>query len=284
MSVLAVGAPAGMILGFLVAGVVSDAFGWRAALIVVGAPGLILAGVMYARLREPDRGGADGDHDDSGSGFSIWQSTRFMFGTPAIRHLLIAATISGMMSYGLSTWIPAFFVRSHGLSQSEVGLLMALVFGLLGAAGTLTGGKLFDRLSVGGFERGVWMIALVQVAVIPLLILAYQASSLVLAVGFFLMPAFVGSIFLGPTLALVQTLSPVPMRAMAAAIKMLCLNLVGLSLGPLIIGSLSDALKGSYGEASLSMALSIVSILSVWSALHFWLCGRAMRRVGTELT
>jgi len=56
------------------------------------------------------------------------------------------------------------------------------------------------------------------------------------------------------------------------------LNLVGLSLGPLIIGSLSDALKGSYGEATLSMALSIVSLLSVWSALHFWLCGRAMRR------
>ena len=196
-----------------------------------------------------------------------------------MRQLLIASTISGTVTYGLTTWLPAFFVRSHGLSQSEVGLLMALAFGVVGAIGAFAGGKWVDRLSRGGLERGLWMIAATQVAVVPLSVLAYQAGPLVLALALFALPVFVSPFYLGPTLALIQTLSPVPMRAVAAAIKMLCLNLVGMGLGPLIVGALSDGLTYAFDEASLRVALSITVTLGLWSALHFWLCGRALARM-----
>ena len=201
-----------------------------------------------------------------------------MFRSPALCQLLIASTLTGMMSYGASTWLPTFFVRTHTLSQSEVGLIMALLFGGLGAVGTLVGGRLFDFLSKKGAERGVWMIGIVQLCTIPFSVLAFQADSLALAIALFALPAFAGNFFLGPVLALIQTLSPVPMRAVAAAIKMLSLNLVGLSLGPLVVGVLSDWMKPEMGDASIGLALSVLAVLNIWSAFHFWLCGRALQK------
>jgi predicted MFS family arabinose efflux permease len=278
MSILAVGAPLGMMGGFLIGGTVSELYSWRAALFAVGVPGLLLAALMFFMLREPKRGESDTTGTTETTQPGIWNSAIYMFTTPALRQLLIASTLTGMGSYGASTWLPAFFVRVHDLSQSQVGLTMALLFGGLGAVGTLVGGKLFDIQSSKGAARGVWMIAIVQVAVIPLFIAAYQVSSLSTAIALFLLPAFAGSFFLGPTLALIQTLSPVPMRAVAAAIKMFCLNLVGLSLGPFIVGFLSDLLKPEFHQRSLPIALSVLAALSVWSAFHFWLCGRALNK------
>jgi predicted MFS family arabinose efflux permease len=253
----------------------SGSYGKRGKSIISGCTRLVLAAVMFFYLREPTRGGAD-TVVETGPRPGLLKSVAFMFSNPALRQLLIASTVTGMMSCGASTWIPTFFIRIHDLSQSEVGLLMALVFGVLGAAGTLIGGRLFDRVSRRGFHRGVWLIGAVQVASIPLSILAYQADSFALAIGLFLFPAFAGNFFLGPTLAQRQTLFPVPMRAVAAAIKMFCLNLVGLSLGPLLVGSVSDWLKPAKGDASLGFALSVLAVLHIWSAFHFWLCGRAL--------
>jgi predicted MFS family arabinose efflux permease len=275
-----------MIGGFLIGGTVSEAYGWRAAMFAVGIPGLALAALMYFLLREPQRGGSGSAVVANTVQPGIKNSAVFMFKNTALRQLLIASTITGMGSYGASTWLPAFFVRVHDFSQAQVGLLMALLFGGLGAVGTLVGGKLFDVQSNKGPARGVWMIAIVQISVIPLYIAAYQVNAISFAIGLFLLPAFAGNFFLGPTLALIQSLSPVPMRAVAAAIKMFCLNLVGLSLGPFIVGFLSDVLQPEYQERSLPIALSVLALLSIWSAVHFWLCGKALQRaqLNTELT
>ena len=126
------------------------------------------------------------------------------------------------------------------------------------------------------------MIAIVQISVIPFSIAALHVGSISFAIGLFLLPAFAGNFFLGPTLALIQSLSPVPMRAVAAAIKMFCLNLVGLSLGPFIVGFLSDLLQPEFHERSLPIALSVLALLSVWSAVHFWLCGKALQQTNAS--
>ena len=284
MSVLAVGAPVGMMCGFLIGGTVSEYYGWRAALYAVGLPGLVLAVVMFFLLREPVRGNSDepsgANSNTESPGFLA--SVRFMFTNPAMRQLIIASTLTGMGTYGASTWIPAFFIRVHDLSQSQVGLLMALVFGGLGAAGTLVGGKLFDRFNLKGAGLGVRMIAIVQVTVIPFALAAYAFDSLALTIGFFVIPALAGNFFLGPSLAMIQTLAPLRIRATAAAIKMFCLNLVGMSLGPLVVGVISDALMPIYGDQSLPIALAALSVFGIWPALHFWLCGRALQRAAAQ--
>lgn len=287
MSILAMGANVGMIIGLVVGGLVSQHYGWRAALFVVAVPGLFLAVVMYYRLQEPERKsdvelpGSD-SAQNSGVDFSpsIRQTATFVFSNAAMRQLLAASTVSGTVSYGLSTWIPSFFIRSHDLTQSQVGLLMALVFGVLGACGALFAGKMVDRLSVRGMQYGVWMIGFSQLLVVPIAALGYLVDTLYIALALFVLPAFVASFYLGPTIALVQTLSPANMRAMASAIKMLCLNLVGLSLGPYLVGAMSSYFSTTYGEESLRMALAVMTCLGIWSALHFWLCGKALARQG----
>lgn len=80
---------------------------------------------------------------------------------------------------------------------------------------------------------------------------------------------------------MVQTLSPVQMRAVSSAVKMLCLNLIGLGLGPLLVGVLSDLLSSLYGDDALSVALAYFSLVGLWGSLHFWLCGRALAKQKT---
>ncbi len=103
MSVLIVGANVGMIIGYLVGGFVSQYYGWRVALVVVGLPGLALAAVMFARLREPIRGAFEAPAPSADSSPTILQTAAFMFGSPAVRQLLIASTLSGTVTYGLTT-------------------------------------------------------------------------------------------------------------------------------------------------------------------------------------
>jgi MFS family permease len=148
----------------------------------------------------------------------------------------------------------------------------------LGAVGALVAGKWFDRFSIRGFQYGMWMLAIVPFISIPLFVLGLLSDDLTTAILLFIIPGFLGNCFLGPSIAMVQTLSPVQMRAVSSAVKMLCLNLIGLGLGPLMVGVLSDLLNPLYGEDALSVALAYFSLVGLWGSLHFWLCGRALAK------
>ena len=161
-------------------------------------------------------------------------------------------------------------------------MLFRSVFGILGAIGALLAGKWFDRLSIRGFQYGLWMLALVPFVSIPFFIMGLFADNLTTAMLLFIIPGFAGNCFLGPTIAMVQTLSPVHMRAVSSAIKMLCINLIGLGMGPLLVGVLSDFLSPRYGEKSLSVALAYFTLVGLWGSLHFWLCGRALAKQITQ--
>jgi predicted MFS family arabinose efflux permease len=274
MATLMLGGSFGMMLGFVGGGFIAEAYNWRVAMVAVGAPGLLLALVMAKLLREPARGTFETEIPPPPP--PIFTTAATMWANPAMRHLIAGSVVAGLMSYGLTQWLPTFFIRAHGLSQSQAGLMMAGVFGILGAVGALVAGKWFDRLSIRGFQYGMWMLAIVPFISIPLFVLL--SDDLTTAMLLFIIPGFLGNCFLGPSIAMVQTLSPVQMRAVSSAVKMLCLNLIGLGLGPLLVGVLSDLLNPLYGEDALSVALAYFSLVGLWGALHFWLCGRALAK------
>jgi predicted MFS family arabinose efflux permease len=276
MAILMLGGSFGMMLGFVGGGFIAEAYGWRIALVSVGVPGVLLAVFMAKLLKEPVRGTFETETPPPPP--PILTTAAAMWANPAMRHLIAASIIAGMVSYGLTQWLPTFFMRSHDLSQSETGMLIAGVFGILGAIGALVAGKWFDRLSIRGFQYGLWMIAIVPFFSMPFFVLGLLADNLTTAMLLFIVPGFCANFFLGPTLAMVQTLSPVHVRAVTAAIKMLCLNLIGLGLGPLLVGVLSDVLSPSYGEQALAVALAYFTLLGLWGSLHFWLCGRAIAK------
>ena len=284
MATLMLGGSFGMILGFVGGGIIAEAYNWRIALVSVGIPGLLLAFFMARLLREPARGTFETEAPLPSP--PILTTAAEMWANPAMRHLMAGGVIAGLMSYGLTQWLPTFFIRTHELSQSEAGMMIAGVFGISGAIGALVVGKFFDRLSVRGFQYGLWMLAMFPFVSIPLFVMGLFADNLTTAILLFIIPGFFANSFMGPSLAMVQTLSPVHMRAVSSAIMMLCLNLIGLGLGPLLVGVLSDMLSTVYGEGSLSVALACFGLFAFWGSLHFWLCGRALakqqRRGSTE--
>ena len=280
MAILMLGGSLGMMLGFVGGGFIAEAYSWRIAMVSVGVPGLLLAVVIARSLREPARGTYETETPPPPP--PILTTAATMWANPAMRHLMAGSVVAGLAGYGFTQWLPTFFIRAHDLSQSQTGMVMAGVFGILGAIGALVAGKLFDRLSIRGFEHGMRMLALVPFVTIPFFIMGLLADNLTTAMLLFIIPGFAANYVIGPTIAMIQTLSPVHMRAVSSAIKMLCLNLIGLGLGPLLVGLLSDLLTPHYGEDALSVALAYFALVGFWGSLHFWLCARALVKQKTQ--
>lgn len=276
MATLMLGASLGMMLGFMGGGAIADAYGWRVAMISVGLPGLLLAAIMSAALREPQRGRHEEAQPPPPPPIAHTAAT--MWANRAMRHLLAGSVIAGLVGYGLTQWLPTFFMRTHDLTQTQTGLLMAVVFGISGAIGALAAGKWFDRLSTRGFQYGMWMLAAVPFVTLPLFILGLLAGDLSTAIALFIIPGFAANYAIGPTIAMIQTLSPPHMRAVSAAIKMLLLNLIGMGLGPVLVGVISDLLAPTLPENTLGVALSYFTVVGLWGSVHFWLCGRELVR------
>ena len=276
MAILMLGGSFGMMFGFVGGGFIAEAYNWRIALVSVGVPGLLLAVVMARSLHEPGRGTYEIETPPPPPPIRTTAAT--MWANPAMRHLIAGGIAVGLMGYGFTQWLPTFFMRTHDLSQSQTGMLMAGVFGISGAIGALAAGKWFDRLSTRGFQHGMRMLAIVPFFTGPFFIMGLLADDLTTAILLFIIPGFAGNYAIGPTIAMVQTLSPVHMRAVSSAIKMLCLNLIGMGLGPLLVGLLSDLLTPQHGEDALRVALAFFTLVGLWGTVHFWLCARALAK------
>jgi hypothetical protein len=193
-----------------------------------------------------------------------------------VRHTVAGASLAVFVGYGMVLWLPAFFVRSHGLSQTEVGLTLALLSGVVGGIGTLASGRIADVLARRDLRWTPWVVAMAKVLTVPFSIWFFATADFHQALLIYLVPAFFGGFYLGPGFAMVQSLMPLRMRAVAAAISLFVGNLVGLGLGPQGVGLLSDLLAPRFGIESLRYALMAFTCLNLWAALHYWLASRTL--------
>jgi predicted MFS family arabinose efflux permease len=86
--------------------------------------------------------------------------------------------------------------------------------------------------------------------------------------------------FLGPAFALFQRLAGSDNRATSLALLMMLANVIGMGLGPQVVGMLSDALRPTLGVESLRYSMLSLSFVAFWAAWHLWRLGRF---VGTDL-
>lgn len=277
MAIFSLGVNFGLMLGFLFGGWINQWYGWRVAFFVAGAPGLLLALIVRFTLHEPPRGYSEGITHSPQEAPGLWEVVWFMFATPSLRHIIAGATIASFVGYGVVLWIPTFLARSHGLQSGEIGTALAFFFGVLGTIGTFMSGYLADRFGKHDLRWNVWIIVLAILGSFPLSLCAYLAQSKGLALACFMIPALLGGAYLGPSFALNQSLVTVRMRSVASAIILFIVNIIGLGLGPLTVGILSDALKPYYGEDSLRYALLCLVFVSLWTATHYCLAGRTLR-------
>jgi predicted MFS family arabinose efflux permease len=276
MGTFSLGINLGLMTGFLVGGWVSQWYGWRVAFYTVGLPGLLLALLVRLTLREPPRGYAEGLQTTTHEAPSLGTVVRFLTSTPTWRHLAVGTTLASFVGYGVVLWLPAFLMRSHGLQSGQIGTALAFLFGVLGGIGTYVGGQLADRLGKRDVRWNVWIVSLAILLALPFIVAAYLARDIQTASWYSLIPALLGGFYIAPSFALNQSLVSVRMRSVASAILLFVLNIIGLGLGPQTVGMLSDFLQPQYGAESLRYALLCLSLVNIWTALHYFLAGRTL--------
>ena len=279
------GGPLAAVIGYFLAGWLNQAYGWRMTFIVLGLPGLALAGVAWATLREPRlRSGRElsvpGHQSDSPVVVSVQQVIKTLWANQTFRHLMLCFVIIVFFTAGISKWKPAFFIRSFGMQTGELGTWFALIYGGVGLLGTYLGGELASRYASNNEPLQLKAIALAYASFGVLSAFIYLSNDKYVAFGLLAISTLGNTMALGPMFALTQTLVPERMRAMAIAVLYLFANLIGLGLGPLAAGMLSDALRPDVGEESLRYALLILCPGYFWGA---WYVLQASRTVSADL-
>ncbi len=277
LGVFSLGVPLGLLAGFLIGGWLEELYGWRIAFFAVGAPGLILAVILRLTLKEPPRGHSQGGVKQDAEQSSMKQVVRYMWGLRTFRHIAAGAALMGFAGYGVIQWLPSFLHRSHHMNGGEIGSWLALIIGVGGAIGAAGGGYLADRLSKRDMRWQLWLPALGASMGAPFAFGVYLSEMTAMALGYLFIPMIFISFYLGPAVAMTQTLAPVNMRATASAVLLFVINLIGLGLGPQAVGIMSDLLRPAYGDDSLRYAMLLVSMFYVWGAYHFVLAAKTLR-------
>lgn len=282
------GVPIGSLLGLIIGGTVNDLYGWRVALMLVGAPGLLLALVLPLILKEPRSAASRAEARDAAQTTdpaaplpqSVWAAIGEAFSSRAFTWLFIAASVTAFLSYGKGLWTISFFIRSHGLSTTEAGLSMAVALGAAGILGTWLGGKLADRFGQQDKRHLLTFPAIGMAVAAPILFTGYIVADWRVAVALLIVPTILNAAYYGPAYACVQGLVRPQLRSVAASMVVFGQNLIGLGAGPLAFGMLSDYLQPLAGAESVRWVLYGAAWLGLIPAFCFW---RASLRLNEEM-
>ncbi len=288
LSVYALGVPIGSMLGSFLGGWGNELYGWRMTFILIGVPGLAVALLVRTTVREPPRGYADGAvaartavttaAASAAAAPPALEVFGFLWGRASFRHLCLAAALHSVVWYAGSAFNAAFFIRSHHMTTGEAGSWIAL-YSAVGALGTFFGGYLADRVSVRTRERRwyLWLPGYATLVMVPFQFASYLASSLWIVVPAFCVMMALASFFFGPSFAMTQALATFRMRAVATSLLLFVQTLIGLGLGPLAAGFLSDRLRPLAGADSLRIGLVLLGLVNLWAAAHYFRGARFLR-------
>lgn len=314
VALIMLGSPVGTLAGAVIGGWIAQHYGWRAAFIAFGVPGVLLAMVVALALREPSRGLAD-SRPRSGAD---QPTLKALFGViarkPALVHVLIGGPVAGFGMTSISQFMAPFLIRSHHLPVARGALLygvisaVSLTIGLVaGAFGTDLAGRVDRRWSAWGPAIGLTLAPLFYIS-------AFHAEGIEPTAALLLGGGALLLCFYSPAIGMIQNMCPPHLRAQAAALYSTLYSLFGLALGPTFIGFTSDRFAASHfaggafgalcvggigakaAAATLSAAcrqasseglrdaLSVGVLVFLWAAVHFLLASRTYRRdlYGTE--
>ena len=266
----------GILFGFLFGGWRNEFFGWRVAFMVVGVPGIILAIIVRATVREPVRGLIE-NKKVSEKQVPFREVVSLLWQRKTFRHMAFACGLNAFVGYGTVNWIASFFIRSHEMSTGELGTWLALSTGLFGAIGILLGGILGDKLAERDKRWYQWIPGLATILVVPFLLIVFLTNHQYVALVSVFIPGLLQNVYLGNSIATTHNLVGLRWRSTASAILLLVINIIGLGLGPFAIGFLSDFLAPTLGAESLRYSMLILlPTVMIWSSIHFYLASRTM--------
>lgn len=244
---------------------------WQMTFFVVGLPG-ILVGFLMLTITEPARRGKLAGHSD-GIPFrqvvGYVQTRARLFISLFAGFALLAVPITTFM-----TWVPAYMNRVHAYTRAEAGFTLGLILLIFSPAGVYFGGWLIDQLQKRGYADATFRVGLIAAAL--LLPLSYFATTLTdsaITVALLCPFVFCASIPIAAAPATLQLLAPNQMRAQLSAAWLLALNLISTTVGPTLVGFLSEFIFQD--EMAVGLAIALVNCISVpiaglllWTAIR----------------
>ena len=301
LAVVALGASIGSLVGGFGGGWLGQHLGWRHAFVIVGAPGFVLAAVIALTLREVPRGRFDPAARSDGRTPSLAELLRTVSGKPAFLNMAFGCGLVSFVNYGVFLFLPIYFGRAFGMGMAQAGLLFGLVTGFSNAFGTLGGGIGAQWAGRRDERWYAWLPALCLAVTAPAYMLGLALPHWQQALPVVGLAATLAFTFYAPTFAATQNMVEPRMRASAAALIIFFQNLVGMGLGPLFVGFLSDRyarwlFAGDYAArctgdaahgivacaaaqaAGIRYAMVSCAALLLWAALHYLLASRTLKR------
>ncbi len=276
MGFYTLGISAGIMLAYLAGGWVVQNIGWRAAFLIVGVPGLLLALVVRFTVQEPERGASE-QRLDSGKQPGLMLVARFLLARSSFLYMSIAAGLSSFVGYAIVNFVPSFIVRSFGMEVAVLGFWLGLIYGIAGGCGFFMGGYLADHIGRSGHRRALSFIALAVFISVFFYAAVFLSSSALSCLVLLVIPTVTSNFYLAPVLSQTQSLVSLRMRAVASALVLLIINIIGLAMGPPATGFISDALEPSYGSESMRYSLLIVStVLLPIAAWCYYMAGKSI--------
>jgi len=270
----------GILIGFILGGAVAAKYGWRIAFFVAGVPGLLVAVVMMLTVAEPVRGGAEA-RIDTGETPSFAETIKFFLSQRAMVSLLLGGVFVCISANAFLVGIPLYLIRVHEVPIAELGVALGLLMGGLGGIGAIGLGALCDKLSAKDLRWRPWMILITGVIAFPFIVWFVNAPDKQTAYLAYCVPGIVGLLYASISYTAMQELAPLRMRAMASAVMLLSLTLLGIGFGPVLVGMLSDYFTPALGELAIQRALMWILVFNALSVV-FYLDAARHYKAGVE--
>jgi MFS family permease len=279
LSIYQLGIVIGIALGLIAGGWANELYGWRAAFMIVGLPGLLLAVAIRFTVREPRRGQSDGPSADT-TPYSTWEGLRTILSKKSYLAYAFALGLASFTDNAFEAWGPVYLMRVFHMGSAAVGTWTGSLEAPAGIVGTLLGGIVADRLGTHDARWYLWVPVIAMGVMVPCIFMFLVAGNRIVFVYYFL-AILAASAYMGPIIGLTQRLMPVRLRAQAAAIQFLILNLIGPGAGVSAAGILNDVLAPAYGAAAVRYSLMFIlcgACLGIVLALY------AVRRLPEDLS
>ena len=269
----------GVLLGFLVGGILNDVLGWRYALISVGVPGIFLSVLVLVSVPEPMRGRSE----PSGKAGSKMQPFRvvlaYLWAKKSTRYVALGGGLSAFCAYSVMNWMAPYMIRIHGMSVGELGAWLALSIGVFGGIGTVGSGFLADKLARRDRRWYIWLPGLAMVVSAPLYVITFNMQGGIPTLLVLCLPICLSNVFATLCIYMIHGVAEPRMRATGSALYFLIANFIGLGLGPLAIGLVSDLLAVEYGPAAIRYAmLFVIPPFCLLAGMTFLLGARHLRQ------
>lgn len=277
LSIYSMGIYVGILAGYSIGGWIDATYGWRMAFYALGIPGIIYALLLFFTVKEPPKGHSDavakimGNQKAMEEEASFWEVVRILLSKKTFIFIAFACGLHTFSNYGVGNFFAPFLARVHGMPVEDIGIWLGITSGFGGIIGTFLGGFLADKFGRKDLRWYMWIPIIAGLINLPFSYFAFFSGNLNVVLATYFITALLTALYLGPSIAVTHNLIDAKKRALASAILFLVLNFIGLGLGPVAIGMISDYLSADYGAESLRYAFTITWITGTISLILFYL-------------